>query len=64
MGDRNYWSPRLSEQFSAEQGLGLLAPYESKKREEQPWPRWLVQKRRRIGTVFSQLVERHNAKER
>ena len=64
MGDRNYWSPRLFEQFSEEQGLELLAPYKSKKGEKEPWPRWLVQKRRRIETVFSQLVERYNAKKR
>jgi hypothetical protein len=64
LGDRNYWSPRLFEQLSEEQGLELLAPYKSKKREKEPWPRWLVQKRRRIETVFSQLVERYNAKKR
>lgn len=63
LGDRNYWSPRLTERLD-EQGLELLAPYKSKKREKQPWPRWLVQKRRRIETVFSQLVERYNAKKR
>jgi hypothetical protein len=64
LGDRNYWSPRLFEQFSEEQELELLAPYKSKKPEKEPWPRWLVQKRRRIETVFSQLVERYNAKKR
>lgn len=63
LGDRNYWSPPLTERLD-EQGLELLAPYKSKKREKQPWPRWLVQKRRRIETVFSQLVERYNAKKR
>ena len=61
LGDRNYRSPRLSERLD-EQGLELLAPYKSKKREKEPWPRWLVQKRRRIETVFSQLVERYRAK--
>jgi hypothetical protein len=61
LGDRNYWSPDLAEQFEAE-GVRLLAPYKSKKREEKPWPRWLVQKRRRIETVFSQLVARYRAK--
>ena len=64
LGDRNCWSPRLFEQLSKEQGLELLAPYKSKKREKERWPRWLVQKRRRIETVFSQLVERYNAKKR
>jgi len=61
LGDRNYWSPGLTEQLEAE-GVHLLAPYKSKKREEKPWPHWLVQKRRRIETVFSQLVERYRAK--
>lgn len=61
LGDRNYWSPDLAEQFKAE-GVHLLTPYKSKKREEKPWPHWLVQKRRRIETVFSQLVERYGAK--
>jgi hypothetical protein len=61
LGDRNYWSPQLAGQLEDE-GLRLLAPYKSKKREEEPWPRWLVQKRRRIETVISQLVERYGAK--
>src|ERR687886_2985937 len=61
LGDRNYWSPRLSERLD-EWGVKLLAPYKSKKREKEPWPRWLVQKRRRIETVISQLVERYEAK--
>jgi hypothetical protein len=62
LGDRNYWSPRLTEQLS-QQGLELLAPYKSKKPEKKPWPRWLVQKRRRIEkTVAGQLVERYRAK--
>ena len=61
LGDRNYWSPRLAERL-AERGLRLLAPYKSKKGEKKPWPRWLVQKRRRIETVISQLAERFRAK--
>ena len=61
LGDRNYWSPRLMSEFAA-QGLHLLAPYKSAKREKQPWPRWLTHKRYRIETVFSQLVGRFNAK--
>jgi Transposase DDE domain len=61
LGDRNYWSPRLAEHLE-ERGLRLLAPYKSKKREEKPWPRWLVQKRRRIETVISQMTERYQAK--
>ncbi len=61
LGDRNYWSPRLNERLD-ERGLTLLAPYKSKKAEKKPWPRWLVQKRRRIETVISQLAERYGAK--
>ena len=57
LGDRNYWSPKL-----AEEGLSLLAPYKSKKKEKERWPRWLTQKRRRIETVISQLVGRYRAK--
>lgn len=53
--------PKLTERLEAE-GVHLLAPYKSKKKKEKPWPRWLVQKRRRIETVFSQLVERYRAK--
>lgn len=62
LGDRNYWSPDLTERLGDEQGLRLLAPYKSKKREKEPWPRWLVHKRRRIETVIAQLVERYRAK--
>lgn len=61
LGDRNYWSPKKGAQL-AQYGLTLLAPYKSAKRERKPWPRWLVQKRRRIETVFSQLVGRFQAK--
>jgi hypothetical protein len=61
LGDRNYWSADLTERL-ADKGLRLLALYKSKKREEEPWPRWLTQKRRRIETVISQLLERYNAK--
>jgi hypothetical protein len=61
LADRNYWSPQLTEHLG-EQGLDLLAPYKSKKREKEPWPRWLTQKRRRIETVAGQLVERYRAK--
>ena len=57
LADRNYWSPR-QQQAWREQGLHLLAPYKSRQREKQPWPRFLVQKRRRIETVIGQLVGR------
>ncbi len=46
LGDRNYWSPDLAERLK-EEGVCLLAPYKSKKKEKEPWPSWLVQKRRR-----------------
>ena len=61
LGDRNYWSPELAERLG-EEGLSLLAPYKSKKREGKPWPSWLVRKRRRIETVISQITERYRAK--
>ena len=61
MGDRNYWSPELTKRL-AEEGLSLLAPYKSKKREGKRWPSWLVRKRRRIETVISQMAERYRAK--
>lgn len=61
LGDRNYWSPALSEKL-LRQGLSLLAPYRSARREKRRWPLFLVQKRRRIETVIGQLVERFHAK--
>src|SRR5215213_4965772 len=62
LGDRNYWSPALTEQLRAK-GLHLLMPYKKSKEEgEKERSRWLVQKRRRIETVISQLVERYRAK--
>jgi hypothetical protein len=51
LGDRNYWSPRLTTQELKEKGLDLLAPYKSKKKGKGTWPRSLTQKRRRIETV-------------
>lgn len=62
LGDRNYHSPNLSEVLLDSRGLLLVAPHKSSKKERHPWPRWLVNKRRRIETVFSQFVERFNAK--
>jgi hypothetical protein len=62
LGDRNYWSPVLTERLKGK-GLHLLAPYKkSKEEEKKEWSRWLVQKRRRIETVISQLVQRYQAK--
>lgn len=61
LADRNYWKPELREQLRT-QGLHLLAPYKSAKRQKQPYPRFLTHMRYRIETVFGQLVERFNAK--
>lgn len=58
LGDRNYWSPTLTEELAG-QGVTLLAPFKSKRRD--PWPQrsyQISQPRYRIETVFSQLVER------
>jgi hypothetical protein len=60
-GDRNYHSPNLAERLS-DRGLHLPTPYKSSKKEKQPWPRFLVQKRRRIETVIAQMVGRYGAK--
>lgn len=63
LGDRNYWSPALTEELR-DQGLTLLAPSKSKKKD--PWPErsyQLSRPRYRIETVFSQLVERFQAKQ-
>lgn len=58
LGDRNYWSPPLQEALRR-RNLVLLAPFKQRKGDERhPWPRWLTQKRRRIETVLSQLVQR------
>jgi hypothetical protein len=61
LGDRNYWSPELSQRLH-EHDLNLLAPFKSAKREKTPWPIWLKHKRYRIETVIGQLVERFQAK--
>lgn len=61
LADRNYWKPELFEHLQT-QGMWLLAPYKSAKREKHPWPRRLTHVRYRIETVFGQLVERFNIK--
>ena len=61
LGDRNYWSPALAGSLR-DKGVLLLAPHKNPKNERRPWPRWLVQKRRRVETVIGQLVGRYNAK--
>lgn len=62
LGDRNYWSPALMEQCRAA-GLRLMAPFRKASRERQPWPRRLVNTRRRIETVIGQLVGRFHARQ-
>jgi len=57
LGDRNYWSPRLHTELR-KQGVIMVTPYKSAKHERHPWPRWLTQKRRRVETVLSQLIQR------
>jgi hypothetical protein len=61
LGDRGYWSPQLRGEL-LRHGVALLAPFQTAKYEKAPWPRWLVQKRRRIETVLAQLVERYHSK--
>ena len=62
LGDGAYWSPALRAELAAD-GLALLAPPRgAAAAREAPWPRWLVQTRRRIETVLSQLTERYHAK--
>jgi hypothetical protein len=61
LADRNYWKPELRQRLKT-QGLHLLAPYKSAKRQKQPYPRFLTHMRYRIETVFGQLVERFHAK--
>jgi hypothetical protein len=61
LGDQNYWSPERIEQWR-KQGLQWLVPPKTYKGDHKPWPRSLVQKRRRIETVIGQLVGRFHAK--
>lgn len=61
LADRNYWSPRLREDLALSH-ITLIAPFRSAKHQKHPWPHWLTNMRRRIETVFSQLVEHFNVK--
>jgi len=62
VGDRNYWSPELTDDLQA-RGLVLLAPYRSAKRDPAPRrSRFLSRIRYRIETTFGQLVERYHVK--
>jgi hypothetical protein len=60
VGDRNYWSPKTREELAITEGLELLAPFSSKKRDPAPKKSALLSRLRyRIDTVFSQLTERY-----
>jgi hypothetical protein len=61
LGDRNYWKPEWQAALKA-QGLYLLAPFKSAKRQKFHYPHWITEKRYRIETVFGQIVERFHAK--
>jgi hypothetical protein len=61
LGDRNYWKPSLQLALKA-QGLSLISPYRSAKRQKFHYPHWLVEKRYRIETLFGQPVDRFHAK--
>jgi Transposase DDE domain len=50
LGDRGYWSPQLRGDL-LQRSVSLLPPFQTVKYEKTPWPRWLVQTRRRIETV-------------
>jgi len=63
VGDRGFWSPSLAEELG-EKGVQLHAPFRLASRD--PWPKrsaFLSRIRYRIDTVFSQLVERFQAKQ-
>ena len=62
LADRNYWSPKLTKRLQTH-AITLLAPYKSSRRQPQPYPYWLTNLRRRIATVFGQLVRRFHAKQ-
>ncbi len=62
IGDRNYWSPTLTDELRA-RGVAVLAPYRSAKRDPDPRrSRYLSRIRYRIETTFGQLVERYHVK--
>src|SRR5207302_1199722 len=61
LGDKGYWSPALCAELAAG-GLDLIAPPRGKNAGVKRWPARLVQTRRRIETVLSQLAERYHAK--
>ncbi len=62
LGDGGYWSPTLRAELAAG-GLDLIARPRRKQARTAGWPAWLVQTRRRIETVLSQLTDRYHAKQ-
>jgi hypothetical protein len=65
LADRNYFSQALCQELERSGGPRLVAQYRYKKSEKEKglrWPLWLVRKRRRIETVFSQLAGRFGMK--
>lgn len=62
IGDTNYWSPLLYADLR-QHGVSLVTPRKtSLPHQSHSWPRWLIQTRRRIETVISQLTERYRVK--
>ncbi len=62
LGDRNYWSPELKAEMTAER-ITLEACYKSRKRDLWPQRSHLINHfRYLIETVFSQLTERYRIK--
>jgi hypothetical protein len=63
VGDRNYHSPETKEGLVRTEGVELLAPYRTKKRDPNPQrSAYLSPLRYRIDIVFSQLTERYSIK--
>jgi len=62
LGDRNYWSPRLTDELAGRK-IDLVAPFKTAKRDPRPRASALLSRfRYRIETVFSQLVDRYHIK--
>ena len=62
IGDRNYWSPALTEELAAA-GVRLLAPYQTRKHDPDPArSRRLSRPRWRVETVNGQLADRYRSK--
>ena len=63
LGDRNYWSPRLTDELASRQ-IDLVAPFKTAKHDPAPkTSAFLARFRYRIETVFSQLVDRYHIKQ-